>query len=265
MAMLSGPLPVLQGQGSSDNSSLLPADSLPADKLPLRIFMIGNSLTWDTLPGLLDGQVQWHIDCGKNLQAMFDNPMNPCVKTSVPWPEVLPPGRQHSQQYDILVVQPYLGTTLDDDARLIAHWLELQPSAELVIHTGWSRADDFESSYHAQVEGMPLPMAHSSAYFKALQQRVQEQFPDRRLSTTAAMDVLDTIWHDIQQGQTPLIAFRDLYRDEHHMTTQLGRYLMHNVMRMALHQPPSDQGFQLEPEHKLYLDQKLQHVARFDL
>jgi len=30
-------------------------------------YLIGNSLTWDTVPPLLSGDVQWHVDCGVNL------------------------------------------------------------------------------------------------------------------------------------------------------------------------------------------------------
>jgi hypothetical protein len=40
----------------------------PEPSYSKKIFLIGNSLTWDTLPGLLDGDVQWHVDCGKNLK-----------------------------------------------------------------------------------------------------------------------------------------------------------------------------------------------------
>ncbi|MEZ6077533.1 MAG: hypothetical protein R3C56_18245 [Pirellulaceae bacterium] len=29
---------------------------------PVKIYLIDNSLAWDALPGLLDGDVQWHVD-----------------------------------------------------------------------------------------------------------------------------------------------------------------------------------------------------------
>ncbi|MCA8989232.1 MAG: right-handed parallel beta-helix repeat-containing protein, partial [Planctomycetaceae bacterium] len=32
-----------------------------------RIYLIGNSLTWDTIPSLLDEAAEWHVDCGKPL------------------------------------------------------------------------------------------------------------------------------------------------------------------------------------------------------
>ena len=48
----------------------------------LSYFLIGNSLTWDTVPSKLDGDVQWHVDCGKSLPFIYENPQKPCVKTS---------------------------------------------------------------------------------------------------------------------------------------------------------------------------------------
>ena len=44
-------------------------------------YLIGNSLTWDTVPAWMDGDVQWHVDCGKSLPFIHANPDEPCVKT----------------------------------------------------------------------------------------------------------------------------------------------------------------------------------------
>ena len=220
----------------------------------MKIFLIGNSLTWDTLPGLLDGDVQWHVDCGKNLQYIFDNPTSPCVKTSTPWNEAL-----KAKQYDTLSVHPFVGTTLEQDLQVISAWLALPPTAGLVIHTGWNRADDFEQAYHTTDEANH--MSHSPGYFQAVKTQLRAKYPERSISVTAALEVLDTVWHDIERGQAPFGSFPELYRDEIHMTTQAGRYLMHNTLRQALQQPFSDQGFQLEAAQKEYLDQRLSALA----
>jgi hypothetical protein len=37
-------------------------------------YLIGNSLTQDTVPSGLDGDVQWHVDCGKSLPFIYENP-----------------------------------------------------------------------------------------------------------------------------------------------------------------------------------------------
>ena len=73
-------------------------------------YLIGNSLTWDTLPGLLDGDVQWHVDCGTSLPFVFANPGKPCVKSSTLWPAAL-----KEKQYDVVSVQPHYGSTLQQD------------------------------------------------------------------------------------------------------------------------------------------------------
>ena len=97
-----------------------------------RVFLIGNSLTMDALPVLLGQGVQWHIDCGKNLQYIHDHPQKPCVKSSYLWPIALA-----EVEYDVLCVQPHFGTRLDQDVAVISEWMRMQPQARLVIHTGW--------------------------------------------------------------------------------------------------------------------------------
>src|SRR5437879_2351386 len=72
-----------------------------------RAYLIGNSLTWDTVPERLAGDVQWHVDCGVSLPAIFAKPDKPCVTSSTPWPKAL---KEH--QYTTVVVQPHYGSTL---------------------------------------------------------------------------------------------------------------------------------------------------------
>lgn len=220
------------------------------------IYLIGNSLTWDTLPSLLlDRNVEWHVDCGKNLKYIFDNPKSPCIKSSVNWPEAL-----QSQQYDVLCVQPHFGTNLDEDTRVISEWLNAQPKANLVIHTGWNRRKDFESVYHAKITHDR--MVHAPSYFEKLIHHLRQAHPDRTIRCTHAMDVLDEIYHDIKDAKAPFQSFSELYRDDIHLEHQTGRYLVHNLMRLSLEMPLSAQGFQLEPKFKKYLDEKLANAAQ---
>lgn len=234
---------------------LLAQEQKDGQRSSSRIFLIGNSLTWDTLPGLLDGQVSWHVDCGKNLRFIAEHPENPCVKTSKHWNEAL-----EVHQFDVITVQPHFGTTLEQDVEVISSWLKLQPSASLVIHTGWNRHRDFHTVYHAKVDGHQ--MTHAPSYFERLEAQLAKDFPRLKIRTTGAIDALDSICHDISGGTAPLKTLADLYRDDIHMTTQGGRYLMHNLMRIALAQPRSEQGFQLEQELKSYLDGKLDEVQK---
>jgi hypothetical protein len=224
-------------------------------KADSKIYLIGNSLTADTLPALLDGQVQWHIDCGKNLQFIHDHPEKPCDKNSTVWTSAL-----RETQFDFLVVQPHQGTTLSQDVAVISEWLSLQPKANLIIHTGWERHAGLEAVFHKTLQGPAdddMRMTHSPGYFELLQKRLQEKFPDRKIKSTRAVQVLDAIYHDIQAKRAPLPELKELYRDDLHMQVHAGRYLMHNVLRRALGQPISERGFQLEDDMRGFLNGKL--------
>lgn len=211
-------------------------------------FLIGNSLTWDTIPSRLDGNVQWHVDCGKNLVFIRDNFQNPCVGSSQLWPTAL-----KSNQYDYVSVQPHYGTTIDDDVQVISNWMSLQTKATFVIHTGWARHADW--AQEASDNDPAGTLTHSAAYFDELVHRLQKANPKREIRRTRAMDYLHAIARDIEVGAAPIKAIDELYRDAIHMTIPAGRYLMHNTMRQALDQPPSDKGFEkLDPELKKYLD-----------
>ena len=216
------------------------------------VFTIGNSLTWDTRPGLLDGDVEWHIDCGKNLQYIHDHPANPClIATSSLWPDAL-----MSTQYDVVTVQPHSGTSLMQDADVISTWMQMQPNATFVIHTGWPSYTNRETIYHADYTGGG--MTHSPGYFIALMDELQARHPGRAIRRTYAIDLLDSIDHDIAAGNAPFMDLSDLYRDVSHMDSMTGWYLMHNSMRLALGQPLSDVGFSgLDSNIKAYLDLKL--------
>lgn len=220
---------------------------------PAKIFLIGNSLTWDALPSLLGGDVQWHVDCGKSLKHIYDHPHSPCVKSSTAWPTAL-----KRTKYDFLCVQPFSGTTLDEDVAVISSWIALQPTAVLVLHTGWNRAKDFERVYHTTVDHQR--MVHTPAYFEALRAELSRRHPRLEIRSTQAIEVLDVVWHDIEGSRAPFDSFSELYRDEIHMTTQVGRYLMHNLMRRTLGQALSTQGFQIEANQRAYLDEKLREL-----
>ncbi len=49
------------------------SDNSQTEQKTTRYYLIGNSLTWDTIPGYLDGDVQWHVACGKSLPYIFGN------------------------------------------------------------------------------------------------------------------------------------------------------------------------------------------------
>lgn len=218
-------------------------------------YLIGNSLTQDTVPSRLDGDVQWHVDCGKSLPYIFENPQKPCVENSTLWPEAL-----KEKQYDLISVQVHYGSTLETDAAVISEFLKLQPKAVFVIHSGWARSKSRVEEYSAQ-SGQG-PMKHSPAYIEALLERLTALHPGREFRQTHAQDLLARIDSDIEAGNAPFGRIEDLYRDDIHMNVVSGRYLMHNAMRYALGQGRSVEGFEaISSPVKAYLDRILDTLA----
>ncbi|MCA8997088.1 MAG: hypothetical protein KDA80_08880 [Planctomycetaceae bacterium] len=217
-------------------------------------YLIGNSLTWDTVPSKLDGDVQWHVDCGKSLPFIYQNPEDPCVGSSTLWPQAL-----KDKQYDYLSVQPHYGSTLDEDVSTIGKWLQLQPNAVVIIHAGWARHASRAEEY--ALEETDGKLVHSPAYLAALTGTLRGIFPGREFRQTHTTDLLEMIASDIENGEAPVEKLEDLYRDAIHMNTTTGRYLMHNAMRRAMDQPRSSDGFaNLDPSLKEYFDRLLDQL-----
>ncbi len=224
---------------------------LHARELPPAYFLIGNSLTWDTSPPKLDGDVQWHVDCGKPIAYIHAHPEKPCVKTSTLWPKAL-----KEKQYTFLSVQPHYDASVKSAADAISHWIQLQPNAIVIIHTGWAHHENRAIEYAANHTAGK--MLHSEAHYLALMKLLKQRHPKRTFRSTHAMRLLDRIARDIQANKAPLKNVSDLHRDAIHVTHSAGRYLMHNCMRHALDQPRSSKGFeQVDPKLKAYLDSVL--------
>ncbi|VAX40537.1 hypothetical protein MNBD_PLANCTO02-1244 [hydrothermal vent metagenome] len=214
-------------------------------------YLIGNSLTWDTIPSHLDGDVQWHVDCGKSLPYIFAHPEKPCIKKSYLWTKAL-----KEKQYDFVSVQPHYGSTLKKDIETISTWMEMQPKAVFIIHTGWARQITRAEEYSSKkING---PMIHSRFYYAKLISELEKRYPQRKFRTTGAIDMLDRIAKDIENKKAPFKNMGELHRDAVHMKTETGRYLMHNLMRITLGQPISDKHFEkTTEEHKKYFNKLL--------
>ena len=220
-----------------------------------RYYLIGNSLTWDAVPPMLAGDVQWHVDCGTSLPFVFANPGKPCVKESTLWPTAL-----RDKQYDVVSVQPHYGSTLAQDVETISAWMKMQPKAVFVIHSGWAK----HVQHAAELGGYAPPeqMMHNPGYIRALIAELRRAHPGREIRQTLAQNLLAKIAADVAAKQAPLKNLAELYRDDIHMTNDHGKYLMHNAMRHALGQPPSAAGFdKLNPEIRKYLDGVLALLA----
>ena len=222
-----------------------------------RVFLIGNSLTWDTVPTKLDGDVKYHVDCGKSLPFMVANPEMPCIKTSSLWPQTL-----RDETFDVVCLQVHYGATFAEDIAAISQLIEHQPKAAIVIHSGWARSAERAAEWDGPAEiADSTKMVHHTAYYKRLLETLRKEYPQREFRRTYAADALQIIQNDIDSGQTPIEHLTDLYRDKIHMHIVTGRYLMHNAMRLAVRQKRSQVGFEkLTPELKTYLDSVLDRL-----
>ncbi|WP_145419832.1 hypothetical protein [Planctomycetes bacterium K23_9] len=228
--------------------------SVVPQETPPSVYLIGNSLTWDTVPSKLDGDVKWHVDCGKSLLFVRDHPEKPCVASSTLWPQTL-----KEQQFDFVSFQPHYGTTVEQDVEVISGWITLQSKAIVVIHTGWPRQATLGEERTST--DISQSLFHGDAYFDELFQRLREKHPLREFRMTGAMNLLHAIADDIEKGVAPIDSISELYRDKIHMTLTAGRYLMHNAMRRSLGQSRSVAGFEKVPvDLRQYLNAKLDQL-----
>lgn len=227
------------------------------------IMGIGNSLLWDTKPYDLDGNVTYDVYCGKTAEFIYANglsatPEPACVTSSTPWTTALA-----SQQFDYLIVQPHYDT-LAGATQAISAWWQMQPDATLVIHEGWGGHEQHgnnpphETQYHdGAVRASDSRANHSPAFFAALVDalRADPNNPTGEIRLTLTSTMVDTIYHDIAEGDAPYSDLSELYRDSIHMNGTDGRYLAHNALRLAMDQPISTVGFGAsDPTHLAYLD-----------
>lgn len=245
--------PVRYNSTPEKNISLKENVVLPAQK---QIYFIGNSLTWDTIPPLLDGHVLWHVDCGKSQKYIFEHPESPCVDSSRIWPLAM-----RTTQFDTICFQPHYGMNIDEDYEVISKWISIQENAAVLIHTGWAPYKSLVEEWNdTDPAGKPT---HSTAYYNELLKRLREKFPNRSIRSTNAMNYLHQIQQDIQAGKAPFAKIEEIYRDAIHMKLNTGRYLMHNVIRKALGQPHKADGFPAtDPKTKTYLNNLLK--KKFD-
>lgn len=210
------------------------------------VYLIGNSLTYDLSPWGLGNPVAYHIDCNKNLQYIHDHPEAPCIAGGY-WPTQLA-----AASYDWLSVQPFFGTTIEQDTAVISEWMDMQPTATVVIHTGWTYSATFEETYHGGWDG--VNMTHCPEYFAALRAALLELHPGRTIVINDAIGTIDRIYHDIQAGIAPYEDLSELYRDQIHMDYGDGYFLARATMRHTLGLSPGNPPIDpVSPEHLAYL------------
>lgn len=237
------------------------------------VFLIGNSLTNDTVPLLLDGgavgDVEYHIVGGQNLSVINnyrafpeESPL-PFERGGTPWADAFA-----SKQYDFVSVQPYRGTNLEDDISVINNWMQLQPTAQFILHPGWSLrpgqttiagpGHDTISEFLGQPSAVGGEMTIAPAYINGLINSLEALNPGRDIISTRTNEILFSIHQDIENGLAPYSELGDLYRDDYHFNAADGRFLAHNALRFAIGQEFSDVGFSgVSQANQEYLTSKI--------
>jgi hypothetical protein len=227
---------------------------LVASAARAEVFALGSSYSWDGRPAALDGAPQWHIDCGKSLLYIFENPDFPCVANSTNWPTAF-----GESSFDYISFQPVddVGITQQSDIDTISLWMWLQRDAVVVLHPTWPIPFFWEEEFHASGDGHVL-VNRTGSYHWNLAAKLAIAHPDRVIISDRVNEMLDTIYHHIEIGIGPLDDFRDMFRDfSGHASQDYGQYLLHNALRQAFGQETgvdsSDLGVE-DPAVREYLD-----------
>jgi Bacterial Ig domain/Dockerin type I domain/Thrombospondin type 3 repeat len=220
------------------------------------VYVLGSSYSANALPYALDDRPQWHIDCGRPLQFIYDNPQAPCDSTSTIWPVAL-----LATQFDHISFQPVAGTGITEQSDLdtIGYWMSLQPTAVVVIHPTWPVPAIWESAFHNPNPDNTLTN-YSQQYYYDLISKLQTAHPRRTIATDRANEMLDSIYHDIQNGIGLLENFQEMFADSSgHSSFNYGKYLQHNALRQAFGQQTGvdNTSYGVDPKFKSYLDEKV--------
>jgi hypothetical protein len=191
-------------------------------------FFIGNSLMQDATGGYYalspPKTVHAQIWGSQTLPGAYANPSSTIAQR---WDVSL-----NANQYDALVVQPYFPSTLGADKAVINEWLELQPDAVLVLHTGWPKRSIFEPTVHGTFDGST--MVQNRLYIDALKAELSLDHPDLEIRVNDATAALDLIFHDIENGTSIYTDFGVMWRDDLHMSIGRGTYLQNAMMAKTL-------------------------------
>jgi poly(3-hydroxybutyrate) depolymerase len=203
-------------------------------------YHIGNSLTWDLQPtGIaqlsaqrgIKHRVGYHICCGKPLKHIWANPEDTCVKPVADFGRLRPALSTHA--WDVVTIQPYKGATLGDDVRVITEVITLtrqnpaNAKTRFVVHCAWpgEHGKDYAKQWLKAVSDDPsTPTVQARQYFEHVLKRVRANV-DVPVEMVPAGEVLYVLDQKLRATPLPgLSSATDLYRDQVHLKTDVGRF-----------------------------------------
>ena len=203
------------------------------------VYHVGNSLTQDVVPRGVqaiaeqrghDHNTGKHIRSGRSLDYIWNNPDETTLSSIAPYGRFTPALSGHT--WDAIVLQPYpnAGTTLKQDADRILDFIALSlpssPGATFYIHSAWPTRGTYADKWTAPSSNTDgTPAALSRAYHTNLLDRVRS-LTDASVYFIPVGEVLYELDRKLKNGELPgYNSAYPLYRDTHHLTHDLGRYV----------------------------------------
>lgn len=229
--------------------------SLQAAAQPGVGYHIGNSLTWDCQPEMIELLIAeqneslstgFHINCNHSLDQIVGDPSQTCV---IPVPEFGTFQNALTQvDLDYITVQPYWTetSTLSTDQVVIQYFdslLSANPENEdtvLYLYQAWgARWFMRDGHWYDPIDTTgTIPTTPENHYFEMLFQSIDQSL-DRPVRLIPAAQVLleiqDRILNDELPGVISLIPF---YRDDIHMSEELGRFTAAITVATVLYDRP---------------------------
>ncbi len=211
----------------------------PADRMA--VYRVGNSLTWDSQPegiealagqaGFLQDQ-GFHINCGNTLENIFAVPAQVCIPPVVEygtWDAALP-----GRTWDTVTFQPHPGgtSTLSSDETAILGMIDqlrmnpLNSGTRVYVYAAWPPRTDFSATWtSAVIDDDATPTVAAQAYFAHLINRLRAA-TDAKVYLIPVGEVLHDLDQRLLAGAVPgLTSIAQLYRDDVHLTHDLGRFV----------------------------------------
>lgn len=217
----------------------------------IRVYHIGNSLTWDSQPitqtSVLENHGNtvlqgYHIACGQSLTYMESNPDYVCVAPPEPygkWTNAL-----GNYEWDAVTIQAYPGATGLSEVLATVAMLEVatssnrNPNCTFFLYLAWpqtSEAATFSEQVLVPFGGDDAPVFLSRGFLNYWYQAVSSHFPDLDIRVVPTGVAYATI--DQKLSEIPIAPYGnvyDLYRDVWHMNLSEGRYVATSSMLTAL-------------------------------
>jgi hypothetical protein len=207
-----------------------------------RIYNIGNSHTWDHRPSTgfmeiaksMDIEIinGWHINCGKNIHHIWNNPEQVCVdvtrfgffKNAI-----------GKHEWDAITIQPFVNGLGKNEAEAIKKLYTFirranNPEAQVFVYCSWPKNTgeelsdfDYSKAWLADFNPEDTLRSVSEDFFAYLEKSVNEFASDIQFVPLGRV-----IYHFDQKakaGEIPEFSGAgELYRDRYHMNN-VGRYM----------------------------------------